>query len=80
RLDLMRRRLGNRSDLTAGTVLAALNSHFTELGALCCHPDSTRPGTGQYATLATILFDVAGGSLEALPGGPCRHAPSKSSA
>ncbi len=73
RYDLLVRRLANRQGLTPRHVLAAMNSHLGTTGALCCHPDSSQPSTGQYATLASIVIDVADGALTALPGGPCGH-------
>jgi isopenicillin-N N-acyltransferase-like protein len=73
RHDLLRRRLSGRDNLTAMDLLCALNSHLGSTGALCCHPTPGLPETGQYATLASILLDVPGGTLQALPGGPCRH-------
>lgn len=73
RHDLLVRRLSQRPQLTAGQVLEAMNSHLGSTGAVCCHPDPAAPATGQYATLASIVIDVAAGRLQALPGGPCRH-------
>lgn len=73
RYDLLRRRLAGRTGLKTMDLLCALNSHLGSTGALCCHPAADLPEAGQYATLATILLDVQGGTLRALPGGPCRH-------
>lgn len=73
RYDLLRRRLSGRKALNARDLLDALNSHLGSTGALCCHPDPALPETGQYATLASICLDVPGGTLRALPGGPCSH-------
>ncbi|HZZ04997.1 C45 family peptidase [Paraburkholderia sp.] len=73
RYDLLTRRLSNRPDLNALHVLGAMNNHLGTTGAVCCHPDSMQPSSGQYATLATIVIDVANGTLEALCGGPCGH-------
>jgi isopenicillin-N N-acyltransferase like protein len=72
RHDLLVRRLRGRT-LTSSNVIAAMNSHLGAIGAVCCHPDPSLPATGQYAALATIVLDVAAGTLEARPGGPCRH-------
>jgi isopenicillin-N N-acyltransferase-like protein len=71
RHDLLVRRLSQRPQLTAAQMLDALDSHLGSTGALCCHPDPHAPVTGQYATLASIVIDVAAGTLQALPGGPC---------
>lgn len=73
RYDLLRRRLAGRTGLTAHDLLTSLNSHLGTTGALCCHPAPGQAETGQYATLASITLDVVGGTLRALPGGPCRH-------
>lgn len=73
RYDLLTRRLSNRADLSAAHVLGAMNSHLGTTAAVCCHPDRTQPESGQYATLATIVIDVAHGTLDALRGGPCAH-------
>lgn len=73
RYDLLRRRLAGRTGLNSRDLLCALNSHLGTTGALCCHPTPGQPEAGQYATLASITLDVAGGTLQALPGGPCRH-------
>ncbi|MGK8206315.1 C45 family autoproteolytic acyltransferase/hydolase [Burkholderia pseudomultivorans] len=73
RHDLLARRLRGRTKLSATQVVGAMNSHLGTTGAVCCHPDPSLPDTGQYATLATIVIDVAGGTLRALCGGPCNH-------
>ncbi len=73
RHDLLVRRLAGRRELTPRKLLAALNSHLGGGAALCCHPDPSAPLAGQYATLASIVIDVANGTLTALPGGPCGH-------
>ncbi|WP_280377021.1 C45 family autoproteolytic acyltransferase/hydolase [Pseudomonas sp. BN515] len=73
RHDLLVRRLSGRQGLTPQKLLAALNSHLGGGAALCCHPDPAQPAAGQYATLASIVIDVANGTLTALPGGPCGH-------
>jgi isopenicillin-N N-acyltransferase-like protein len=74
RHDLLTRRFSERVDLTPSNAVALMNSHVGTIGAVCCHPDPAKTATGQYATLATIILDVAAGQLQALPGGPCRHA------
>ncbi|MFC3532777.1 C45 family autoproteolytic acyltransferase/hydrolase [Vogesella facilis] len=74
RYDQLLRRLRGRPGLRAGDILAAMSSHLGSTGAVCCHPDSSLPEAGQYATLASILLDVKNGTLQALRGGPCRHA------
>lgn len=73
RHDLLTRRLAGRARLSALQVIGAMNSHLGTTGALCCHPDPALPEGGQYATLATIVIDVARGTLRALRGGPCHH-------
>lgn len=73
RHDTLTRRLGNRHDLSVGTILTAMNSHFGGTGAVCCHPDPNS-SADQYQTLVTVAIDVLAGTLQALPGGPCAHA------
>jgi isopenicillin-N N-acyltransferase-like protein len=73
RYDLLTRRLVNRQGLTAQHVLAAMNSHLGSISAVCCHPIPGQPIAGQYATLVSLVIDVASGTLTALPGGPCGH-------
>lgn len=73
RHDLLTRRLSNRPNLNVAQVLGAMNSHLGTTAAVCCHPDSAQPASGQYATLATIVIDVASGTLQAFAGGPCAH-------
>jgi len=74
RHDLLTRRFGGRVDLVPSSAADLMNSHLGTTGAICCHPDTSKVATAQYATLATIILDVAAGELQALPGGPCRHA------
>ena len=73
RHDLLTRRFGARPGRSPSQAVACMSSHLGTIGAVCCHPDSAKPAPGQYATLATIILDVAAGTLQALPGGPCRH-------
>jgi isopenicillin-N N-acyltransferase-like protein len=74
RHDLLTRRLARHTRLSPSQVIGAMNNHFGATTAVCCHPDAHAPESGQYATLATIVLDVAAGRLDALPGGPCGHA------
>lgn len=74
RHDLLTRRFAARPQLSPSQAISCMNSHLGTTGAVCCHPDPDQPAVGQYATLATILLDVAAGTLQALPGGPCHHA------
>lgn len=77
RHDLLLRRLRHTAALTPESVLRAMNCHLGSIGALCCHPDPREAPSGQYATLACIVIDVAAGTLRALDGGPCRHTPAR---
>ncbi|WP_458316607.1 C45 family autoproteolytic acyltransferase/hydolase [Mycolicibacterium brisbanense] len=70
RYDMLRRRLAGR-DVTTADALAALSSHLMAGGGTCCHPDPSLPAAGQFQTLATVVLDVANGSLAAHPGGAC---------
>ena len=74
RHDLLTRRFAARPGLSPSQAVACMSSHLGTVAAVCCHPDRSKPVTGQYATLATIILDVAAGTLQALPGGPCSHA------
>ncbi len=71
RYDMLRRRLAGRPDIEVTDALAALSSHLLGGGATCCHVDPTLPVAAQFQTLATVVLDVAGGTLIAHPGGPC---------
>jgi isopenicillin-N N-acyltransferase-like protein len=72
RHDLLRRRMRGQP-ATRAAALSAMRSHLGSIAAVCCHPDPALPPAGQYATLATVVLDLAAGTLEALPGGPCGH-------
>ena len=70
RYDMLRRKLAGR-DLTTGDALDALSSHLMAGGGTCCHIDPSLPAAGQFQTLATVVLDVANGTLAAHPGGAC---------
>jgi isopenicillin-N N-acyltransferase-like protein len=70
RYDMLRRRLAGR-DVTTADTLAALSSHLMSGGGTCCHVDPTLPSAAQFQTLATVVLDVANGTLAAHPGGAC---------
>jgi len=72
RHQVLKRRLGNRTGLDVAQILKAMNSHLGSTGALCCHPDPAVQAD-QYQTLVCVAIDVAAGTLNALPGGPCAH-------
>ena len=59
-----------RTPAGAGEVLAAMDHHHDE-GGVCAHPDRSTVPVLQHATLATVVLDVAAGSLEVTAGGPC---------
>ncbi len=73
RLDLLRRSLGGRDQVSVRDVVSAMDSHVLGGGALCCHPDPTLPRQSQFRTLATIIVDPAGGTLDVVAGGACTH-------
>ena len=73
RYDMLRRRLARAATPTIEDTVAALNSHLLGGGATCCHIDESLPTAAQYATLATVVLDVAAGTLTAHAGGPCTH-------
>jgi isopenicillin-N N-acyltransferase-like protein len=74
RYDILRRRLAGRPPATAADAVRALDSHLGGIGALCAHPPAEAPGGFDYATLATVSVDLATGSLDVVPGGPCAAA------
>lgn len=54
----------------ARQVLAAMDDH-DEVGGVCVHPDRRTEPELWHATLATVVLDVATGTLSAVAGGPC---------
>lgn len=72
RHQVLKRRLGKRTNLSVEEILKAMNSHLGSTGALCCHPDPAVQAD-QYQTLVTVSIDAAAGTLKALAGGPCAH-------
>lgn len=70
RYDMLRRRLAGRVISTSDAV-AALSSHLMAGGGTCCHVDPNLPPSGQFQTLATVVLDVANGTLAAHRGGAC---------
>jgi isopenicillin-N N-acyltransferase-like protein len=70
RYDMLRRRLAGR-DAGVPEALAALSSHLLGGGATCCHVDPTLAPAAQFQTLATVVLDVANGTLAAHRGGAC---------
>jgi isopenicillin-N N-acyltransferase-like protein len=73
RHDLLVRRLSNVKRLDVPQILNAMSSHVGGDGAVCCHHDPAQRPTAQFETLATVVLDVAGGSLQVFEGGPCRQ-------
>lgn len=71
RYDMLRRALAGRDDISTADVLAAMSSHLLGGGATCCHIDPTLPPAAQFQTLATVVLDVAAGTLAVHPGGAC---------
>ncbi|MGH6939349.1 C45 family autoproteolytic acyltransferase/hydolase [Hypericibacter sp.] len=73
RHDLLVRRLSGVKRLDVAQILTAMSSHVGGDGAVCCHHDPLQHPTAQFETLATVVLDVAGGSLQVFEGGPCRQ-------
>ncbi|TPW27432.1 C45 family autoproteolytic acyltransferase/hydolase [Pararhizobium mangrovi] len=70
RRDVIQRRI--RADCTTPeAVLTAMNSHLGTTAAICCHHDPQDPLEEQFETIATVVLDVAAGTLHAHRGGPC---------
>jgi isopenicillin-N N-acyltransferase-like protein len=70
RHEALRRRLdplGGRAGMPE--ILAAMNDHE---GGVCCHPDPSVDLEPYIATLATVILDVAAGSLTTHANGPCQ--------
>jgi isopenicillin-N N-acyltransferase like protein len=71
RYDMLRRALAGRTEIGTADALAALSSHLLGGGATCCHVDPSLPPAARFQTLATVVLDVAAGTLAAHPGGAC---------
>ena len=71
RYDILRNGFADRAPAAGEDVLAEMTNHVGAGGAICCHPDGDANLGERYATLATVLLDVAAGSLAVHPGGPC---------
>lgn len=69
RRDRLRARL--TPDATAADIVRAMDDHPD--AAICCHPPPGTDPDAEYATLATLTIDLAAGTLDAHPGGPCTH-------
>ena len=73
RHDLLVRRLSGIKRLDVPQILTAMSSHVGGDGAVCCHHDPLQRPTAQFETLATVVLDVAAGSLQVFEGGPCQQ-------
>ena len=71
RYDTLRRLLSpaRPADITADDVVAALCDHS---GGVCSHPLAEDPADLRHGTLATVVLDLAGGTLSTRTGPPCR--------
>jgi isopenicillin-N N-acyltransferase-like protein len=72
RYELLRRQLHADRPATVEDIVGSMASHLGGPGALCMHPRPGAPLDECFATLATVALDVAGGSVHARAGGPCR--------
>lgn len=76
RYEVLQRALhSHHGKLTAPMVRNALSSHVGGTGAICCHPDPSRPIGQQYATLATIELNFDTRTVNVSAGGPCGRVP-----
>lgn len=73
RRDLLRRRLGLVGRPTAEDLIHAMNCHVGGDGAVCGHALPDSDPSMSYETLATIVIDVAAGTMSVHKGGPCTH-------
>jgi isopenicillin-N N-acyltransferase like protein len=71
RLDVLRRALAGRADVTMEELVDKMRSHVGGAGAVCCHAAGGAALGDRWATLALISLDVAHGTLRARLGGPC---------
>jgi hypothetical protein len=61
---------GDQPPETAQDVLAAMTHHLAD-GGVCRHPITSNDPVLWHRTLATVVIDTVGRSLEVLEGGPC---------
>lgn len=82
RLQRLRRRVrGLGCTATSDDVRAVMADHVGTRGAVCCHPDErVADQDAEYATLATVVLDVADGAMRVTPGGPCGRGPGSTTA
>lgn len=62
--------LTGRPAATAADVLETMR-HHADLGGVCVHADTSLDPLLQHSTLATVVLDVASGTLDVSAGGPC---------
>jgi isopenicillin-N N-acyltransferase-like protein len=70
RHDLLRRRLGIVAKPTSADILDVMKLLEGGEGAVSCHPEPGADPSEAFATLATVILDVAHGELTVLKGGP----------
>jgi isopenicillin-N N-acyltransferase-like protein len=73
RLDVLRRRLHDRSVADKTALMQLMADHSTGAGSVCCHADPDAALPDQWSTLATVSLDVYAGDLSVRVGGPCDH-------
>lgn len=70
RRDMLVRALAGGGVTDPAQVLAAMDTHLLGDSGICCHPLPGDPDD-QYATLATVVLDLAAGRMAVHDGGPC---------
>lgn len=72
RLDRLRRAVADsRTDLGLEALAGFLSDHAGYPDSVCCHPDRRKPGTEQFATVASVLMDLDEQQMLVADGPPC---------
>ncbi|QXJ21354.1 hypothetical protein AGRA3207_002199 [Actinomadura graeca] len=72
RLDRVTRRLAAvTGEIGTAEVLDALTDHANHPLSVCLHPDTRRPPSARFATLATVVYELADGGIRLGVGQPC---------
>jgi len=65
--------LAKSHPLSENEVRAALSDHATSPYSICLHNDADWPFIEQGESIASIIIDVTGGTLDVADGPPCEH-------
>jgi isopenicillin-N N-acyltransferase-like protein len=75
RLDRITRRLAAAGPkLAPADLLECLADHANYPLSVCLHPDERKPASQQFATLATVAYDLGAGEIWLSAGWPCDDA------